>query len=119
MTAPPGDLGSAPLKSVLAMWDALVEHWDLDESERSSLLGGFEPGSVADVATYDHAGGERRMRLLVELSPILDRVHGDRGRTLRWLRAPNRHLGDAAPIEVMASSTAWTRWLVDHVGLTT
>lgn len=106
------------LADVLSRWDALVVHWDLSEEERTSLLGGFDGGEIDDVATYDAGRGEIRMRLLVEFAPVLDAVHRHRRRTRFWLRAPNRHLGEKAPIDVMTHSTAWVRWLIDHVGLT-
>ena len=57
------------------------------------------------------------MRLLIELAPVLQRVHGSRSRTRSWLRSPNRHLGGSTPIAIIASSTAWVRWLIDNAGL--
>lgn len=109
--------GGLPLAEVLSRWEAIVHRWRLDPDERSALLGGFEPGPVDRVETYGTAGSERRMRLVVELEPILHRVHPSIARVRRWLRAENASLDGRTPIEVMASSPEWTRWLIDSVGL--
>jgi hypothetical protein len=107
----------APLRGVIARWDAVVIRWALDGCERTALLGGGAEGSVTDVATYRLPTAERRMRLVVELELILERVFADEERTRTWLRQPNRNLGGRTPIEVMAQSPEWIRWLIDAVGI--
>lgn len=106
-----------PLKDVLARWDAIAVYWDLDEAERCGLLGSIEGGPVARVDSYDSARVERRMRLVLELDDELRRIFGKEVRAVNWLRARNRHLGGASPIELMSLSTAWMSFLVDHVEL--
>lgn len=108
-----------PLTGVLARWDALAIRWGLDGDERSALLGGIQEGPVDDVSTYDLPVAERRMRLLVELEPIVSAVLVDEGRIREWLRRPNHQLGRRAPIDVMASSPDWVKWLIDTLGVAT
>jgi len=48
-----------------------------------------------DVATSD------RVVRLARMSLLASRYLGDSARGLTWLRAPNRYLGDATPIEMM------------------
>nr|WP_239024866.1 antitoxin Xre/MbcA/ParS toxin-binding domain-containing protein [Sphingomonas corticis] len=55
------------------------------------------------------------MRLLVALAAILRRIHADAGRTRAWLRRPNPTMGGRTPLEAMAASPDWTRWIVAHV----
>ena len=107
-----------PLSEVLDRWDAIAFRWELDAEDRSALLGGFGDGPVGSVATYEASNGERRMRLLVALDPVLVRVLGTDDRIRGWLRSGNRSLGGRKPIVVMASSPAWIRWLIDSMGLT-
>lgn len=104
------------LQQTLTKWDQLVTDWNLDAGERSALLGGFSPGRVDDVDTYEPEYAERRMRLCVELADSIDRVavHPDRVRS--WLRRRNSGLGGLTPIQAMASSSEWTRWLTQHLG---
>jgi hypothetical protein len=33
-----------------------------------------------------------------------------------WLRAANRNLAGRSPLEAMARSTEWTRWLIANLG---
>lgn len=106
-----------PLKAVLARWDALVIRWSLDSEERSTLIGGFRGGPVDRVETYEVLCGEQRMRLLVELEPILAGIYGDELRVRSWLRSPNVSLGGRSPIAVMSSSPEWMRWLIDNLGV--
>lgn len=108
-----------PLAGVLARWDALAIRWGLDGEERSGLLGERIEGPIDDESTYDIPGAERRMRLLVELEPVVAAVLVDEGRTREWLRRPNRQLGDRAPIDVMSRSPEWIRWLIDSLGIAT
>lgn len=106
-----------PLKAVLARWDAIVIRWDLDPEERSALVGGFRDGPVDHVESYELICGERRMRLIVDLEPVLIKVIGDEERIRGWLRAPNANLGGRTPIGVMASSPEWMSWIIAHLGL--
>ncbi|MES3150870.1 antitoxin Xre/MbcA/ParS toxin-binding domain-containing protein [Sphingomonas faeni] len=106
-----------PLTAVLARWDAIVIRWDLDPEERSALVGGFRDGPVDDVETYELICGERRMRLIVDLEPVLNKVIGDEERIRGWLRASNSNLGGRSPIGVMASSPEWMSWIIAHLGL--
>ena len=105
-----------PLAEVLDSWDDLVDEWRLHPVERSMLIGGFEAGPVDDIDTYRLLCGEARMRLLVEVAPVLRRFHGGPVRTRRWLRRPNPNLGGRVPLDVMSCSPEWIRWLIDHVG---
>lgn len=107
-----------PPHATLDRWDDVVARWRLDPSERDALLGGFGLGAITDVAAYEAGLGEQRMRLLVALDETLQKVFGDEERARGWLRARNRRLGDASPMEMMATSSAWTRWLTDHLELT-
>lgn len=106
-----------PLKAVLARWDAIVIRWALDPEERSMLIGGFRPGPVDSVESYELLCGEQRMRLIVELEPVLVRVIGDEQLIRHWLRAANANLGGRTPIGVMASSPEWISWIIAHLGL--
>lgn len=114
-----GAQASVPLAGVLARWDALAIRWGLDGQERSALLGCIPDGPIDDVSTYDLSTAETRMRLLVELEPIVSAVLVDEGRIREWLRRPNHQLGGRAPIDVMASSPEWVRWLIDALGVAT
>jgi hypothetical protein len=107
------------LADVLARWDALAIRWDLDGDERSALLGGFVDGPVDDVNTYLLPAVERRMRLLVELEPVLATVLPSEKCIREWLRRANCNLGSRAPIEVMSCSPDWIRWLIDSLGIAT
>lgn len=113
-TAPIGP--GAPLECVLARWDALVIRWGLDGRERSALLGGIVKGPVDAVATYRIDGVEKRMRLLVELAPLVAAVHREECQARDWLRRPNVNLGGNTPIEMMASSPEWMRSLIRSLG---
>lgn len=106
-----------PLVAVLARWDAIVIRWDLDPEERSALVGGFRDGPVDRVESYELICGERRMRLIVDLEPVLIKVIGDEERIRFWLRASNANLGGRTPIGVMASSPEWMSWIIAHLGL--
>ncbi len=107
-----------PLKAVLARWDAIVIRWGLDPEERSALVGGFRKGPIDSVESYELLCGEQRIRLIVDLEPVLVRVMGDEGRIRHWLRAENANLAGRTPIGVMASSPEWMSWLIAHLGLT-
>ena len=109
-------LPGVPLRGILARWDAVAIRWDLGDDERSALLGVVAPGPSGDVATYATGAAEDRMRLLVALDPVLAAVHGDEDRTRGWLRRPNASLGGGTPLDMMASSPEWIRWLVGAVG---
>jgi hypothetical protein len=118
VTAPePSPAATLPLKAVLARWDALVLRWALTPGERSKLIGGFGDGPVDRVETYQLLCGEQRMRLAVELEPVLTRVLGEPDRIRLWLRAGNVNLGGRTPLDVMARSPEWMRWLIDNVGV--
>lgn len=106
-----------PLKDVLVSWDSVIERWDLKGFERSRLLGGGFDGPVTDVETYRLLCAEQRMRLVVELDPVLHRVYGDVDRIRCWLRLESENLGGRTPLEVMARSPEWIRWLIDNLGL--
>lgn len=106
-----------PLRDVLARWDAVVASWGLDAEERGMIVGGFRDGPVDAIETYELVCGEQRMRLVVELEPVLVRTLGDERRIREWLRSANPNLGGRTPICVMARSPEWMRWLIDHVGL--
>lgn len=106
-----------PMRSVLAKWDALAIRWGLDGEERSALLGGWGDGPIDDVSSYGLPAAECRMRLLVALEPVLNKVFGDKLKTRLWLRRPNMNLGGRAPLEVMAQSPEWIRWLIDALGI--
>lgn len=106
-----------PLAGIIARWEALAIRWGLTAEERSSLLGACEDGPVCDVSTYCHGAAEERMRLHVELEPVLITVLVEEDRIRDWLRRANRQLGGGTPIEVMASSPTWIRWLIDSLGV--
>ena len=110
--APPG----MPPASLLPRWDSVVIRWALNPDERTALLAVALDGPVDDVATYriDEAGA--RIRLAIQLAARLDRAFGDEERIKRWLRAPNAGLGGLTPIDAMASSSEWTRRLIEFVG---
>lgn len=108
---------TAPMRRVLARWDAVTVHWGLDGDERSALLGGCVAGPVDDVSSYGLPGAERRMRLLVELDLVLGQVFGDEAQICSWLRRPNQNLGGRRPLDVMAQSPDWIRWLIDALGI--
>ena len=114
----PNSDAKLPLKAVLARWDALVLRWALAPEERAALIGGFRDGPVDEVETYQLLCGEQRMRLSVELEPVLMRVLGDVDRVRLWLRSANVNLGGRTPIDVMARSPEWIRWLIDNMGVT-
>lgn len=103
----------APLSTVLSRWDGLVVRWDLDGEERFALLGGMSADRIDQVASYDVSKVERRMRLLLELEPVLGAVFVRGERIRAWLRRSNRQLGHRTPLDVMASSPDWIRWLID------
>jgi uncharacterized protein (DUF2384 family) len=105
-----------PLASVLERWDALTARWALGPDERSALVGGFEGGPVDRIETYRLLCGEQRIRLIVELEPVLGRTFMSDARIREWLRAPNRNLGGRTPLNVMAGSPEWMRWLIDNTG---
>jgi hypothetical protein len=113
----PSPLPSTPmtLNRVLASWEAIVVRWGLNDDECSSLLGGLPAGRGHGLAPFDHAAAEDRMRLVVELEPTLAWAFPDDGHTRGWLRRPNMHLGQRTPLEMMAESPEWTRWLIDAV----
>lgn len=106
-----------PLRLVLENWDQVVERWQLVDYERSMLLGGFRSGDVADIHTYGLECSEKRMRLCIELAPILETVFGDLERARAWLRTDNRNLMGSTPLEMMGRSPMWIRWLVDNIGV--
>lgn len=106
-----------PLRGVLARWDALAIRWGLDGDERSALLGGVHVEAVDDISSYGLPTAERRMRLLVALEPILRGVFVDEERIREWLRLPNRNLCHRTPLETMAQSTEWIRWLINVLGI--
>lgn len=114
MSAPDPEM---PLKAVLARWDGIVIRWGLDPEERSSLIGGFRDGPIDQVETYEVLCGEQRMRLLVDLEPVLDRIIGDEERVRCWLRAQNANLGGRTPVDVMSGSPEWMSWIIRHLGL--
>ena len=105
----------APLSTVLSQWDALVVRWDLDGEERFALLVGMSAGQIDQIASYDVSGVERRMRLLLELEPVLGAVFVQGERIRAWLRRTNRQLGYRTPLDVMASSPEWIRWLINSL----
>ena len=105
-----------PPASVLPRWDAVVIRWGLSPEERSGLLAGALAGPVDVVETYRATEAERRMRLIIELSGLLEQAFDDEDRVRRWLRRPHVALCDRTPIEAMATSTEWTRRLIDFVG---
>lgn len=106
-----------PLREVLVSWDRVVARWDLQEHECSLLLGvGFE-GAVDDVDAYRFTDVERRMRLLVELAPILATVLFSQERVRTWLRLENANLVGRTPIETMGQSPEWIQWLIDSLGV--
>lgn len=106
-----------PLRGVLAKWDAMTFRWGLDGDERSALLGGIHSGAVSDVSSYGLPAAERRMRLLLALEPILNRVFDDEEQLREWLRLPNRHFCHRTPLETMAQSPEWVRWLINALGI--
>ncbi|GEM72844.1 hypothetical protein SAQ01S_26100 [Sphingomonas aquatilis NBRC 16722] len=106
-----------PLHEVLSRWDEVVNRWALDPEERCGLLGGFAPGPIDRIETYEVLCGEQRMRLLVELDPILSRIWRDERRIREWLRAANPSLADRPPIDVMSRSPEWVRWVIDNMGM--
>lgn len=109
---------TAPLKGVIARWDAMVVRWGLEGEECSALLGSGTDGPVGDIASYGLARAERRMRLLVTLEPIVASVHGgDEKRTRAWLRQPNLNLSCRAPLDVMMCSPEWILWLIRAMGV--
>lgn len=110
---PPGP----PLADVLTSWDSVIVSWALNGADRSALLGAMKEGEVVDPATYAPASAEVRMRLLVELHDILVSVLENDARVRAWLRTPNRHLCGRTPIDTMARSPVWIRWLIDAVGV--
>lgn len=107
----------APLNGVLARWDAIAIRWGLDGDECSALLGCFADGPVDDVSSYGLPSAERRLRLLVNLEPVLAEVLVDEDRIRAWLRRANANLGGRAPLEVMALSPEWVRWLIESLGI--
>ncbi len=106
-----------PLHEVLNQWDAIVIAWTLQPHERCALLGGFGPGPIDRVETYEVLCGEQRMRLLVELHPVLERIWRDEERIRVWLRTPNPSLADRSPLAVMSRSPEWVRWIIDNMGM--
>ena len=108
-----------PPDAVFARWEEVARRWALGAGQRSALLGGPASALPADIRSPEAELAERRMRLLVELDGTLRNVFGDDERLRAWLRARNRRLGGDSPLEVMTRSSAWTRWLTDHMGLTT
>lgn len=107
-----GPIGTLPLVAILARWDGLVIRWGLTPEERSLMLGCFDGGAIDDVATYRTAEAELRMRLLLQLEPILVQLHGSEKRIRTWLRRGNSSMDDRSPLQMMARSTEWTRWLI-------
>lgn len=106
-----------PLHEVLSLWDEVVGSWSLAPEERCALLGGFRPGPIDRIETYEVLCGEQRMRLLVDLHPVLDRIWGDEARVRAWLRTPNPSLADRSPIAIMSRSPEWIRWIIDNMGM--
>ncbi|MGY2733586.1 hypothetical protein [Sphingomonas sp. UYP23] len=106
-----------PLREVLASWDRVVIRWDLQEHECSLLLGVRFEGAIDDVDAYRFPDVERRMRLLVELAPVLATVLFSQERVRTWLRLENANLSGRTPIETMGESPQWIRWLVDSLGV--
>ena len=117
MSVPRFDRPIMPLHDVLSRWDEVVVRWALDPEERCALLGGFAPGPIDRIETYEVLCGEQRMRLLVELEPVLTRIWRDEGRIRSWLRTPNPSLADRSPLAVMARSPEWVRWIIDNMGM--
>lgn len=111
-----GDWQTAPMRVVHARWDDLEARWGLDGEERSALLGSGT-GPVDRVETYLAPSTERRMRLLVALEPAVAAVLVDDGRIRSWLRRPNANLRGSTPLEVMAESPEWIRWLIEALGV--
>ncbi|MDQ2804362.1 MAG: MbcA/ParS/Xre antitoxin family protein [Pseudomonadota bacterium] len=105
-----------PPAAVLPRWDAVVISWELSPEERTVLLAATTEGPVNLVETYRPAEAERRMRLVIELSGLLDLAFDDQERVRRWLRRPLAALCDRTPIEAMATSTEWTRRLIEILG---
>ena len=113
--------GSSPgfptLAEVLVAWDAVVIHWDLKGDEQSLLLGTGLRGPVDDAEAYRVSGVEHRMRLLVELAPIVANILRTQDRVRAWLRSANLNLGGRTPLETMAQSPEWIRWLSTSLGV--
>ena len=105
-----------PLALVLAKWDRIARRWRLTPEERSSLLGGLPGGDVAQARSYGADVAETRMRSLVDLACGLRAVLRSDARIRAWLRRPNHHLGGSTPVEAMASSPEWVRWLFRAIG---
>lgn len=104
-----------PLLSLLDSWDELVLDWRLHDLERSMLVGGLLDKQAAEIEPHMLICGEIRMRLLVEVAPLLHSVHGSSERTRSWLRRPDPTLGGRAPLDVMAAYPEWIWWLIDGV----
>lgn len=104
-----------PLRSVIVAWDRIVRTWRLAPEERDALLGGVPGGDVALVPSYGADIAQVRMRLLVDLASGLKRVLRSDARIRAWLRRPNRHLCGSTPVEAMASSPEWVRWLTTAI----
>ena len=109
--------GFPPLAEVLVSWDAVVIHWGLQGDEQSLLLGTGLRGPVDDADAYSVSRVEHRMRLLIELAPIVAIVLGTQVRVRAWLRTANTNLGGRTPIETMAQSPEWIRWLTTSLGV--
>ncbi len=99
------------LRTLLALWEELIEHWALDADEEAGLLGGASfAGRIGDIASWHASSMEQRMRLLIELGSLLDDLLSDHERIRRWLRRRQPSLRQS-PIDAMSSSVEWLHWL--------
>lgn len=108
--------GKLPLLDVLDRWDGLVESWELEPLERCALLGRIDADFALDPSGYGAAAAEERMRLLVELAPLVEEVIGEGSQVRAWLRRPNPRLAGRTPVQALSASTEWARWLIDALG---
>ncbi len=102
----------AAILPALERWEALAYRWELDASERATLLGIDPSGGATEVASYCGPSTQERLELLAALDDTLTSFFDDDAGTRAWLRRKNRGLGGRLPLEVMAASPEWIRWLV-------
>lgn len=105
-----------PLADVLEDWKAITRRWALQPAERAALVGGPDRDPDEPAEDYLLLCGEQRIRLMVEVDPVFARIVGDDQAVRGWLRRPNLNLGQRTPLEVMAGTPEWMRWLIDNLG---
>lgn len=104
--------------TLLGRWTDLAIRWGLDVEEQSALVGRRTPSDDgADAHETTSVFDTDRMSLLLVLDAALPAALEQMRYPASWLRTPRARFDGCSPLELMASSSEWTRWFIRHLGL--